>query len=226
MPRPLRVLITFLVGSALFVGVPLVAWGVGDARGFLAEPARAGYVALVLALNLLAAWRIPEIGGSPRQPAATVRRQHSAVVLLQVLSIALVVVGPYCDRRAIAVLGGAPIVRYLGFLLYATGFLVMHLAEARLGPQFSVEVAIQPGHTLVTDGLYRHLRHPRYLGIVVFSAGLALVFRSWISLAAVAAVLLVLLWRMHDEEALMRREFGAAWEAYCRRTWRMVPYLY
>jgi protein-S-isoprenylcysteine O-methyltransferase Ste14 len=29
-----------------------------------------------------------------------------------------------------------------------------------------------------------------------------------------------------DEEALMRRKFGAEWEAYCRKSSRLIPYLW
>jgi protein-S-isoprenylcysteine O-methyltransferase Ste14 len=36
----------------------------------------------------------------------------------------------------------------------------------------------------------------------------------------------VLLWRIRDEEALMRREFGPAWEVYRRRSWRLVPLIF
>jgi protein-S-isoprenylcysteine O-methyltransferase Ste14 len=102
----------------------------------------------------------------------------------------------------------------------------MHIAEASLGKQFSVEVAIQTGHSLVTDGLYRYLRHPRYLGIIVFMAGIALAFRSWLALALDGAIVLVLIWRIRDEEALMSREFGSVWEAYVERTWRLLPFLF
>lgn len=38
------------------------------------------------------------------------------------------------------------------------------------------------------------------------------------------AMMMVLLWRIHDEEALMRAEFGTAWEAYSRKSWRLVPF--
>lgn len=36
----------------------------------------------------------------------------------------------------------------------------------------------------------------------------------------------LVLWRIADEEALLRREFGAAWEAYPARTWRLLPLVY
>lgn len=39
MPKPLRVVLTFAVGCAIFVGLPLAAWGFGDVRGFVGDPA-------------------------------------------------------------------------------------------------------------------------------------------------------------------------------------------
>jgi len=102
----------------------------------------------------------------------------------------------------------------------------MHFAQAQLGRQFSVEVSIQREHVLITNGLYRHLRHPRYLGVLTFSLGISLVFRSWIALTATAATIPVLLWRIRDEEALLHQEFGSEWETYCDKSWRLLPFLY
>ena len=225
MPRSLRVALSFLAGAAIFVALPLLAWGPGDPRGFLADAARAAYVALAVALNAYASVVVPEVGKPRAAARRTVPRQRIAVRLLQALPLAIVLWGPYADRRALAVIGW-PWVRWAGVACYAAGFLLMHAAEARLGRLFSVQVAIQAGHRLVTDGPYRFVRHPRYLGIVVFAAGLALVFRSWPGLVLAGAVKVVLLWRIRDEEALMAEEFGDEWSAYAERTWRLVPLVY
>jgi protein-S-isoprenylcysteine O-methyltransferase Ste14 len=222
---PVRVALTFAVGSAIFVALPLLAWGPGDLGGFLADPARAAYVTLALALNAYASVRIPEVGKPRGKAQRVVRRQRFAVLLLQVVPLAIVAGAPCCDRRGLAVISW-PEVRWAGVALYAAGFLLMHRAEAHLGRLFSVQVAIQERHRLVTDGPYRLVRHPRYVGIIVFVAGLALVFRSWPALALAAVVKLVLLWRIRDEEALMAEEFGAEWDAYARRTWRLAPFVY
>ena len=66
----------------------------------------------------------------------------------------------------------------------------------------------------------------RYAGIVLLLTGTALLYRSWWGLVLDAATILMLLWRIRDEEVLMRREFGPEWEAYCRKTWRLVPLIY
>jgi protein-S-isoprenylcysteine O-methyltransferase Ste14 len=224
-PTPLRSLATWLIGTALFVGLPLLGWGLGDLGGFFANLARLSYVVLVTGLNAVIAYRRPEVGAPRAQGTQTVRRQRIAVVLLQVLSLALVLVGPYCDRHGIAVIA-AQASRWVGVAMVGMGLLVMHRAQMALGPQFSVQVEIQEGHRLVTDGLYRSIRHPRYLGILVFTSGIALVFSSWLALAVVAGVAVVLAWRIHDEETLMRARFGAEWTAYSKRTWRLCPFVF
>ncbi len=226
MSTTVRSAITFLMGSAVFIVLPLVAWGVTDIGGFLQDPARLGFVLLVLVLNAFAAIRIPEIGKARPAEKTTVRRQHAAVILLQVLSIANVMVGPFCDRREIAVIGQSEVLRIAGLCLYLLGFLTMHTAEARLGKHFTMEVSVLEGQSLVTDGPFRLIRHPRYLGIMTFSLGIALLFRSWPGLLCTAATMLVLFWRIRDEEAFMLREFGAAWEDYTRRSRRLIPYLF
>jgi protein-S-isoprenylcysteine O-methyltransferase Ste14 len=222
----IRAAIKLLFGIIIFVGLPLLGWGITDVRGFVDDPARLGYVIIIILLQIFIVIMLPEVGSDRGKGTKTIRRQRLAVLLLQVISLAIVIAAPYCDRRAIAVMGEAEIIRYIGLVLFVLGFIGMNWAEATLGKQFSVQVTIQDSHQLVTNGPYQYLRHPRYLGIILFNIGISLVFRSWLALILVAGVTLVLIWRIHDEETLMHQEFGADWEAYCQRSWRLIPYLY
>jgi len=95
-----------------------------------------------------------------------------------------------------------------------------------LGRRFSGLVAIQPGHELVTDGIYAVIRHPSYLGLLVNALGWALAFRSIVGVLLTASMLVPLVPRMRSEEALLRARFGAEYEAYRQRTWRLIPGLY
>jgi protein-S-isoprenylcysteine O-methyltransferase Ste14 len=224
MPRSARVVLGAVVGLAIFVGLPLLAWGPGDVRGFLADPVRQAFLLVATATTLVAAAIVPPAATARGDEAKRVRRQHVAVVLLQVLSLAVFVAAPWDDRRGVVALPG--VVRALGLALFCAGHAMMTWSQAVLGRQFSTEVTIQPGHRLVTAGPYRRLRHPRYLGIAAFMLGTALLFRSGLGLALAAAVVAVLLWRIPDEERLMQREFGAEWDAYAARTWRLLPYVF
>ncbi|MBN1202080.1 MAG: isoprenylcysteine carboxylmethyltransferase family protein [Anaerolineae bacterium] len=227
MPTSLRTAaIALLIGIVIFIGLPLVGWGVEDVRGFFDHPARLSYVGLVLLLQVLTVIRLPAAGRSRGTGKKTGQRRNLDLVLIQVLSLAVVIAAPYSDRREIAVLGAGEIIRYLGLGMLALGFVTMHWAEVSLDRQFSIEVTIQENHKLVTGGPYRYLRHPRYLGIIIFTAGIALIYRSWAALILAAMLTLVLVWRIHAEEKLLHETFGADWEDYSRRSWRIIPFVY
>ena len=74
-----------------------------------------------------------------------------------------------------------------------------------LGRRFSGLVAIQPGHTLVTDGLYSRIRNPSYLGLLILSLGWALAFRSGAGVLLAALNIPPLIARMNSEERLLQR---------------------
>lgn len=129
------------------------------------------------------------------------------------------------DRLDVWTFGGDT-VRWLGVVLYLAGGALRIWPVFVLGRRFSGLVAIQPGHTLVTDGIYRHIRNPSYLGLLVNSVGWSLVFRSGIGLLLVGLTLVPLVARIRSEEALLRAHFGAEYDAYCARTWRLLPGVY
>lgn len=214
------------VGIFLFAGLPLIGWGVTDVKGFVGNSARLIYLIMTVILQLVIALFLPEVGQGSGEGRDTVQRQKKAIVLLQLLSLALVVAAPLCDRRAFLVIDGAEELRFLGLVLFLSGFVVMNGAQVSLGKQFSVHVTIQDGHRLKTDGMFRHIRHPRYLGIMLFNFGFSLVFRSYLALLLSAALMAVLLWRIHDEEALLHHEFGLEWESYAKRSRRLLPFVW
>lgn len=219
-----RAAVALVFGSVIFIGLPLLGWGLTDARAFFDHPARLGYVVLILLLQVAVVITRPTSSsprGSGSQPASRLD-----LVLIQVFSLAVVIAAPYSDGHDVAALGAGDWLRWVGLAALGVGFGGMQWAEATLGRQFSVEVTLQTDHQLITSGPYRYVRHPRYLGIMLFMAGIALVFASWLGLLVVAALVSVLLWRVRAEEAMMRAAFGAAWEQYARRSWRVIPFVY
>jgi protein-S-isoprenylcysteine O-methyltransferase Ste14 len=84
-------------------------------------------------------------------------------------------------------------------------------------------VAIQPGHRLVTTGLYRFSRHPSYLGLFILVLGWGLAFRAGVGVVIAVLMLAVVLSRIKAEERLLSETFGPEYSAYRARTWRLVP---
>ena len=131
----------------------------------------------------------------------------------------------YTDRKGFWTLDGDAI-RWLGVVLFAAGGALRIWPVFVLGRRFSGLVAIQPGHTLVTSGVYGVIRHPSYLGLLVNSLGWALAFRSGVGVLLTALLIPPLLARIRAEETLLRTQFGGEYDAYCSRTSRLIPGIY
>jgi protein-S-isoprenylcysteine O-methyltransferase Ste14 len=113
---------------------------------------------------------------------------------------------------------------YLGCLFLAFGITLRAMAVVLLNRQFTTQVAIVEKHQIVDTGIYGSIRHPAYLGHLVSLQGMGLISGNWISLVAFAALpLMAVLYRIHVEEQALLRHFGAAYEAYARRTKRFLP---
>jgi protein-S-isoprenylcysteine O-methyltransferase Ste14 len=131
----------------------------------------------------------------------------------------------YTDRKGFWTLDGEA-VRWLGVALFAAGGALRLWPVFVLGHRFSGLVAIQPGHTLVTMGVYGVIRNPSYLGLLVNSPGWALAFRSGVGVLLTALLIPPLVARINAEERLLQKQFGSEYDAYRSRTWRMIPGLY
>ncbi len=142
-----------------------------------------------------------------------------------VIGILLAYLPAYTDRKDFWTLDGDTI-RWLGVVLSAAGGALRIWPVFVLGHRFSGLVAIQPGHTLVTRGVYGVIRHPSYLGLIINSLGWALAFRSMVGVLLTALTIPPLIARIHAEERLLRTHFGEQYDAYRRRTSRLIPGIY
>jgi protein-S-isoprenylcysteine O-methyltransferase Ste14 len=219
-------MIHFVFTLLIYLGLPLAGWGLGDLKGFFSDPARLGLALFIFLSAILAAYQGMVIPEGQDLKEKRVARQTIFLAVVQLLGMALLVLLGYSDRRGIAVMPENRAVRDLGLGLAILGGGIMFWSVLNLGRQYSAEVTIQTDHRLVTTGLYVTIRHPRYLGLIILVLGSALVFRSWIGVAADIVLLAALLWRISDEEKLLQREFGFQWEAYCRRTKRLLPWIW
>jgi protein-S-isoprenylcysteine O-methyltransferase Ste14 len=80
-----------------------------------------------------------------------------------------------------------------------------------------------PPRRLVTQGPYRFVRNPMYIGAGLALGSSALYFQSWALLVYTGVFFLMTqLFIVLYEEPALRRAFGAEYESYCRsvRRWR------
>jgi protein-S-isoprenylcysteine O-methyltransferase Ste14 len=85
---------------------------------------------------------------------------------------------------------------------------------------------IVEGQRLVKDGLYKHIRHPLYLGEILRNFGMVSIFSSGYGILFVMIGALLLLFRINAEEEMLVEAFGSDYEDYKRKTKRLIPYIY
>jgi protein-S-isoprenylcysteine O-methyltransferase Ste14 len=117
-----------------------------------------------------------------------------------------------------------PMPLLLGVVCLAGGLWLFARSHSDLGTNWSVTLEVREKHQLVTEGIYRTLRHPMYSAFLLYSLGQALVIPNWIAGPSygVALALLFAL-RVGPEERMMLEEFGKDYEAYKGRTKRLIP---
>lgn len=93
-----------------------------------------------------------------------------------------------------------------------------------IGANISPSHATRVGHTLVTHGPYRWVRHPLYTTGTLMVTCLMLISRLW-WLALALVPLVMLLARTTKEEANLIATFGDEYREYMKRTGRFLPKL-
>ena len=201
------------------LGLAVLGWG--GFTAFFAHPARITLVVITAVMTVVALFA----GGNLSPGVREDRTNRWVLPIFGLIGFFSAWLAPYTERHGYWVLDGDT-VRWTGIALFTLGGALRLWPVFVLGDRFSGLVAIQPGHTLMTEGVYRVVRNPSYLGLLVNSLGWALVFRSGAGVLLALALVPPLVARIHAEEALLRSQFGDAYDAYCARSWRLIPGVY
>ncbi len=219
MKQRLPTLLVSLVATGLFLGIAVL--GRGGFVAFFSQPALTAVAVITLGLTVLAAFTEGNLSSGQQED----RANRWVLVALVLIALAGAYVPAYTDRTGFWTFGGNG-VRWFGVTLFAIGGIVRIWPVFVLGRQFSGLVAIQPGHQLVTTGIYSVIRNPSYLGLLIAAVGWGVAFRSAIGVLLALLNIPLLIVRMRSEEKLLRSHFGAAYDAYCARTSRLIPGVY
>jgi protein-S-isoprenylcysteine O-methyltransferase Ste14 len=114
----------------------------------------------------------------------------------------------------------------IGLILFVGGLTVMLVGHITLWRNYSGFLVIKEGHQLIQHGIYRLVRHPIYLGLLVVIVGLPLYGSSLYGLLTMVVLIPILLNRIRLEEALLIEEFGDAYLSYRGRTRKLIPFVY
>ena len=112
----------------------------------------------------------------------------------------------------------------LGIVMFLAGMLLFSWAMMS-NPYFATTVRIQAdrGHRTVTSGPYQYVRHPGYVGAVLFSIGTPLVLGSWWALIPGVVTAVLFIPRTAMEDRTLQEELGGYAEYVARVRYRLLP---
>ena len=111
-----------------------------------------------------------------------------------------------------------------GVICFVIGLWLFYKSHADLGTNWSITLEVREQHRLITQGVYRRIRHPMYSALVLYSVGHSLVIPNWVAGPSnLVAFAILFSLRVHAEEQMMSEAFGDEYAAYAARTKRLVP---
>lgn len=114
-----------------------------------------------------------------------------------------------------------------GAAVFGLGIAVRTIAIRNLGRHFTYQLTIRQEHSLITNGIHKYVRHPSYTGTLLEVIGMMIAARSWVGMLVFfcsGGVIIGI--RIFREERMLREHFGEEYDTYCKRSKRLIPFVW
>ena len=112
----------------------------------------------------------------------------------------------------------------LGVALFAGALYLFRRTHKDLGRNWSVTLEVREQHALVTEGIYKSVRHPMYSAFWLWAVAQSVLLPNWVGgFAGIVGFGTLFFLRVGKEEAMMLATFGDSYRSYMQRTWRVLP---
>jgi protein-S-isoprenylcysteine O-methyltransferase Ste14 len=146
---------------------------------------------------------------------------QKVIIFFFYLSFFVLVILPPLDFR----FGWSKVPWYIsvfGDALTALSFYIFYLVS-KVNTYAAANVRVEEGQKVISTGIYGLVRHPMYSGALFLIVGTPLALGSWWALLLVPLFMLVLYFRIANEEKVLLRDLQG-YADYCARVrWRLIP---
>jgi len=212
----------FLSVCLIYVGLPLLAWGTNDWRGFLSNPVRTSFSVVAIVYALILAWLVYI---TPSQTEEEHRfdlgRWHAYMFE------SIFVLSAFGDRRSILAWAENPALRWLGLAIYLLGMGVSIWANFTWVNHLRGEAGRAVDNpVLLYEGPFHWIRYPSMLYLAIYCLGFALMFRSWVGLFMMLPLIAGILNRINSLEKIYAEKYKKVWPLRRHASKKIIPYLY
>jgi len=113
---------------------------------------------------------------------------------------------------------------WVGTAAFAGAIFMLWRSHADLGLNWTARLKVARQHSLVTNGVYRRIRHPMYTAHLLWAIAQGLLLANWFAGWAFLVLSIPLyIMRIPKEEQMMLEHFGEQYRSYIDRTGRLIP---
>lgn len=220
----LATLRTFLIGAlALGMILFLPAWTLAYWQAWVFIVV---FMVCVNGLGLYLTLKDPALLERRKQfgPAAEESAAQKIIMSLALMGILGLLVFCALDHR----FGWSPLpawVSIVGDGLVALGLWV-NLLVLQQNSYGAANIQTMEGQQVISTGLYALVRHPMYMGLLGMMIGVPLALGSVWGLAVLALITPILIWRILDEEKVLKKDLPGYAEYMQEVRFRLVPYVW
>lgn len=120
-----------------------------------------------------------------------------------------------------------PVSVIIGTIIFALSLYLFRRTHKALGKMWSHSLDLRENHKLVSEGIYRQVRHPMYTAFWLWALAQPFLLANWLAgFAGIAGFGTLYFLRVGLEEKMMETRFGEEYREYIKRTKRLIPGLY
>jgi len=157
-------------------------------------------------------------------PAAEKTMTQKIIAVLAFVFFAGTAVVPALDHR----FGWSDVpvsVVFLGNLLILVSYSGFYWV-LRENTYATAAIQVEEGQEVISTGPYAIVRHPMYSAALIMSLGIVLALGSWVGLLSLVPGILVVVWRLLDEENFLQRDLRGYTEYMRKVRYRLTPRIF
>jgi protein-S-isoprenylcysteine O-methyltransferase Ste14 len=113
----------------------------------------------------------------------------------------------------------------LGIILFIISFLLRQYCKKVLGKYYSYGLQTSNEHKLIKTGIYKHIRHPVYAAMLIYTPAIPLIFSSLYGFLIMLIIIPFVFYRINIEEKMLAIQLGKEYEDYVKTTKKLIPFL-
>ncbi len=151
------------------------------------------------------------------------RKSFKMILISIVSSIGLTIILTFANYTVLE----SQVFRYIGISFYLLGLVLRYVSTLYLGKYFTRDVSVEKTQSLVSNGPYKILRHPLYLGLFLLTISVPLFFGNIIAFFYSNIIMgYVLNHRMKIEEMNMELLLNDTYRNWKKDRYRFIPFIY